>query len=130
MNELDVLIKDKLVPLRERILESFSQKHPHIKSMMNCVMSGKKNKVGMVVTENGQVAGEYTFHTEGVHVASVESGVLSSEINHPFMGVIRPYAIVERATLEKMLDDEKRFEDNLLATAMGYIPEVTLKFLH
>ena len=74
MNELDVMIKDNLVPLRERILESFSQKHPNIKSMMNCVMSGKKNKIGMVVTENGQTAGEYTFNTEGVHVTSVDCG--------------------------------------------------------
>ena len=130
MNELDVLVTEKLVNMREKILESFAQKHPNIKSMMNCVMSGKKNKVGMVVTENGQTAGEYTFHTEGVHVTSVDCGVLSSEINHPFMGVIRPYAIVERSTLEKMVEDEKGFEDNLLATAMGYMPEVTLKFLH
>ncbi|ACV62567.1 hypothetical protein Dtox_1710 [Desulfofarcimen acetoxidans DSM 771] len=130
MNELDLLIKEKLVPLRERILESFAQKHPYIESVMNGMLSGKKNRVGMVVTESGKTIGEYTFHTEGLHVASVDCGELSPEIKHPFLGVIKPYAIVEKSTLEKMLNDEERLENDLFATAMGYMPEVTLKFLH
>ena len=130
MNDLDVLVMEKLVNMREKILASFAQRHPHISSMLNGVLANKKSKIGMVITENGQLAGEYTLHTEGMHIKSVESGKLSSEVNYPVIGIIRPYALMERSTLEKMLADEKSFEEDPFSTAKGYMPEVTLKFLH
>jgi hypothetical protein len=53
---------------------------------------------------------------------------LSSEIHTPF-GVIKPYFIVEKSTVEKMIQDEPSFIAHPLATKLKYYPEVTIKFL-
>lgn len=126
--ELDKLVTEDLVQFREKILDSLQVKHPHIMSFINAILSGKQNKVGMQVADDGLVIGEYTFILSGVRIGSVEKGTLVSEVHHPFLGVIKPYAIVERTYLEKMIKDEG-FINNLIGTFPRYLPGITIKFM-
>lgn len=129
--DIDVLVKEKLAPLRERIIDTFVEKHPHIFSAVNGMLGvHQDNQVGMQVTEGGRVVGEYTFHLKGVRIADIESGKLNSEIHHPFLGVLKPYASIERKALENMIADENDFHHDLIGAARKYLPDVTLKFLH
>ena len=128
MSDLDELIREKIVPFRKRILEALAGKHPHIFKVLNAYFSGKSNNIGMQVTENGKVIGEYTFYLDGLDIARVESKKLSSEIHHPF-GVIKPYGIVEKSYLEKMLEDEQGFITEPFSTAAKYMPGITVKFM-
>lgn len=127
MTNLDLLINEKLVPMRRRVLDALTQKHPHIFGMLNHFFSGKNNKVGMQVTENGTVIGEYTFILDGLDIGEVQSGVVSSEVHHP-MGIVKPYGILEKGVLEKMLSDEQRFIDEPFIAIREYMPDMTIKF--
>ena len=128
MNEVDILVKEKLVPMRKRLVDGLVQKHPHIFGMADKYLAGNNNKIGMRVTENGATVGEYTFHLDGLQISDVESGVLSSEF-HVLLGIIRPYAIVEKSVLEQMLKDEQNFINDLFTTSWRYLPDTTIKFL-
>ena len=46
MNEVDALIKEKLVPMRKRVVEGLVQKHPHILGMVDKYMLGKITRLG------------------------------------------------------------------------------------
>ena len=127
MNELDLLIKEELIPMRKRVVDALVQKHPHILGMVDKYLAGRNNKVGMQVTENGAKVGEYTFHLNGIHISDVEFGVLSSELHHP-IGIIKLYAIIERSALEKMLNDEQNIIDEPFAAIRKYMPDITIKF--
>lgn len=129
MNDLDILVKEQLVPMRQKILASFSQKHPQIFAMFNAMMAGRDSKVGMQVIENGQLIGKYTFQLDGLNIINVESGTLESAINHPFIGTIKPYATVECSALEEMLKDEQNFIDNPFSTIIKYLPKLTIGFM-
>ncbi|HMM22229.1 MAG TPA: hypothetical protein PKA10_16030 [Selenomonadales bacterium] len=128
MNDLDRLILDQFVPFRERVLAAVREKHPYLLSMINAFLANKENRVGMQVTENGQVVGEYTFHLAGIQVVKTESGKLESEVHHPFLGVVKPYVLVERAALERMIADEAAFSADVFAALPKYLPELTIKF--
>lgn len=128
-SEIDALVKEKLMPMRERVLDGFEKKHPHIFSIINPILGNKKNKFGLQVTENGQVSGEYVLHLGGLRVEDIECGKLDSEINHPFMGVVKPYASIERKTIEKIISDEENLQNDLFPTVAKYLPEITIKFL-
>ncbi len=91
-------------------------------------MDGQKNKFGLLVTENGKVAGEYTFLVSGIDIESVTPGVLESEIKHPLFGAVKPYAVVERADIEEAVNNEEFFS-NTLAALKSFLPKTTLKFL-
>jgi len=65
---------------------------------------------------------------DGLYISRVESETLSSEINHPF-GVIRPYGIIEKSVLEKLLEDEQRIIEQPFSTIAKYLPDITIKFL-
>jgi hypothetical protein len=93
------------------------------------MLANKKNKFGMQVMENSQVVGEYILHLNGLRVTDIETGKLDSEINHPFMGVIKPYASVERKTMEKIISEEEDLKNDLFPTIVRYLPGVTIKFL-
>ncbi|SPF52386.1 conserved hypothetical protein [Candidatus Desulfosporosinus infrequens] len=127
MNEVDALIKDKLVPMRKRVIEGLVQKHPHILGMIDMYLTGKNNKIGMRVTENGSTVGEYTFHLSGLQISDVECGVLSSELHHP-LGIIKPYAIIEKNILEEVLNDEQILINELFTATRKYLPNITIKF--
>ncbi len=126
---LDTLVKENFISFRKNILQAFSEKHPHIYHIIQSLFSGRQMKAGMQITENGQPIGSYTFHTEGIHIVNVESGVLSSEISHPFLGIVRPYLVIERNALEQLLADEASFAADLFKAIPKYLPALTIKFL-
>jgi len=80
------------------------------------------------ITENGKVIGEYTFILDGLYIKDVQSGVLSSEIHHPF-GTVKPYGIIEKRALERMLQDEQGFINEPFSTFRKYMPDITIKFM-
>jgi hypothetical protein len=84
--DLDKLIMEELVQFRKKVIEAVQERHPGIFAVVNKVLADKENKLGMQVTENGKVVGEYTFILKGIHISNVESGQLVSEIHHPFWG--------------------------------------------
>jgi len=128
VNEVDSLIKEKLVPLRRRVIDALAKKHPYILPMVNKVFQGQSNKVGLIVTEEGKKVGEYTFLLDGINVVDVKTGVLEAELRHP-LGVLKPYAIMERSVLEKLPQDEQDFIDDPIKTSEKYLPDITIKFL-
>ncbi|MFZ5590264.1 MAG: hypothetical protein ACOY81_00410 [Bacillota bacterium] len=129
MNDVDRLIKEGFVPFKKRAAESFAQQHPHIMAVLKKLLGGQKNRVGIRVTENGKMVGEYTIHMEGTDITEVESGVLSSELHHPFGIIIRPYVIIERSALERMLKEEENIISNPMSAIRKYLPDLTLKFM-
>jgi hypothetical protein len=126
MNEIDALIKEKLVPMRNRVIEGIGQKHPHIQGVVEN-LTGKDKKLGVQVTENGKVVGEYTLHIHGLQVSEVECGVLSPEVNLP-MGIVKPYRVIEKSVLEKALNDEQNFINEPFKTMQKYLLDITIKF--
>jgi hypothetical protein len=129
MSNVDTLVKEKLVPFRERLVDALANKHQHLYSMISAILANRQNKFGLQVTENGQVIGQYTFRVEGVRITGVDSGQLDSEIHHPFLGVVKPYASIERSAIERMIADEKSFENELFSTLASYLPDITIRFL-
>ncbi|MFZ5646914.1 MAG: hypothetical protein ACOY30_04750 [Bacillota bacterium] len=131
MNNLDILIKEKFVPFRNRLVDAAANKHPYLVSMVNTMLSGNDNMVGMRVTdESGRVEGEYTFKLNGARISGVESGVLKSEIHHPFFGTLKPYVTVKESVLEKMLEDEESFAGDPFGTIKKYLPGLEIKFMN
>lgn len=128
MIDLDKMIEEKLVPIRKRAVDSLANKHPYIFSVLNGYLSRKNNYVGLQVTENGKVIGEYTFYLDGLYISKVVKGTLSSEIHHPF-GIIKPYGILEKSLLEKMVEEEERLVKEPFSTMTKYMPDITIKFL-
>jgi hypothetical protein len=132
LSKVDELIKDQFVPFRERLTEQFAVQHPNMSAVISALLSNKENKFGMQVTENGQVVGEYTFHFKGIHINDTEYGKLDSGIHHPFLGVVKPYSIIERSALEKIMADEPNLQNlqkNLFSGFAKYLPNITFKFL-
>jgi hypothetical protein len=126
---LDQLIYDRLIPFRERIIKKVSEKHPQIMHMVNAMLTGRENKVGLQVMENGRVAGEYTFHLSGINITRTDAGKLDSGLHHPFLGLIKPYIAVERSTLEAIIADEASIGADPLAAVARHLPGVTFKFM-
>jgi len=129
MTEVDRLVLEKFVPFRERIIDAVQSKHPHIFTMINALMAGKQNKVGLQVTEGGKMVGEYTINLDGMRISRTDTGKLESEFHHPFLGIVKPYAIIERGKLEKLIADEPAFSADLLATMARHLPDLTIKFM-
>lgn len=125
---LDKLVQEDLVAFRKKGLEYFKAQHPHIFSIVNSIFSGRKNKVGLQVTEQGAVVGKYTFILDGIDIAEVKGNLLDSEVHHPLLGTVRPYITIERGALEKMIGDE-RFFTNLFSTIAEYLSDLTIRFL-
>ncbi|MDR3540533.1 MAG: hypothetical protein P4L69_06125 [Desulfosporosinus sp.] len=126
MNEIDALIKEKIVPMRNRVVEGIGQKHPHIQGVVEN-LTGTDKELGVQVAENGRTVGEYTFHLSGMKVIDVECGVLAPEVHLP-MGIVRPYRIIEKSVLERALNDEQDFINEPFKTMQKYLPDITIKF--
>lgn len=129
MSDVDRLVKEQLVALRERMIKAFAAKHPQMYAMINGFLSGKKNRFGLQVTEAGKVVGTYTLLLEGIQISKVEENKLEPEFNHPFMGAIKPYITIERASLEKVLADETRLLEDPLQAMSAHLPAITIRFL-
>ena len=130
MSELDKLVTEDFVSFREHIIDDLQAKHPQMFSIINFILSKRQNKIGMQVLENEKIAGEYTFQLEGIRIIKAVPGKLESEVHHPLLGVIKPFVIVEKTTLQNMLSDEQSFAADLFAVISKYLPYMTIKFMH
>ncbi|MEG6585385.1 hypothetical protein [Dendrosporobacter sp. 1207_IL3150] len=128
MTEVDVLIKEKFVSFRRKVLEHLKEKHPYIIGIVESAMAGRKNKFGLRITENGKTVGEYTLIANGVSIESVEVGILDAAVKHPMLGEFKPYAIIERSDIEQAIENEEFFTDTF-AAAKKFLPNATIKFL-
>jgi hypothetical protein len=128
MAEADKLMQEELMPFYKRTFEAFIKNHSSLYSIVEKILSNKKNHVGLRITSNGSTIGEYTLHFNGATIGDLESGVLSSELHTPF-GTIKPYVIMEKSIVEKIIADETNFIKDPIATKMKYVPEMTIKFL-
>lgn len=128
MNNIDQLIQEEFLPFCIRVSAAFKQNHYAFYSVLNSFLSGRENHIGMRITDNDKVVGEYTLHLEGAIISHIENGVLSSEIHTPF-GNIKPYFILEKSIVEKIIEDEPSFINNLFSAKMKYASYSTIKFL-
>jgi len=128
MSDTDKFMQEEMMPFYKRTYDAFKQNHHALYSMLNALLAGKKNHIGIRVTDNERVLGDYTLYLEGVNIDHLDNGVLSSEVHTPF-GTIRPYVTLEKNTIEKMIEDEPNFIKDLFATKMKYARYVTIKFL-
>lgn len=129
MDRIDDLVINRMVPMREKIVNALREKHPQIFKVIEAVLAGQDNKIGLQVLEGGRVAGEYTFNLDGIRIKRTDPGRLDSGIHHPFLGLVKPYFIVESSTLEKFLGDEASIMADPFAAAGKYFPDITVKFL-
>ncbi|MDR3591353.1 MAG: hypothetical protein P4N41_16995 [Negativicutes bacterium] len=127
MSETDKFMQEEFLPFCQRVFAAFEQNHHALYATFNTLISGR-NLMGMRLTENGSVLGDYTLVLENTKISRIDNGVLSSEIHTPF-GVVRPYYILEKSALRKMIQDEQNFIARPFATKFKYYPEITIKFL-
>lgn len=127
-SNLDSFVLEKFVPFREQILETLKEKHPLVLTTVDSVFKGKQMKIGMKVLNNGNVAGTYTFFLDGIHIVNTQSGIIESEINHPFLGLIKPYVEIEQSAMEQMTVDPE-FTCEPFSALVRYLPSITIKFL-
>jgi len=127
MSAVDQLIKEQFVPFRQKIIETLRTKHPHILPILDKFLAGKKNKIGLQVTENDKIIGEFTFLLNGLNIEETQCGSLSPELSHPFLGVIKPYIVVEKKAIESILQDEG-FSHEPLSAFGKHLPDITFKF--
>lgn len=127
MSDADKFMQEEFLPFCKRVGDAFELNHHTLYTMFSNFMS-KRNLMGMRLTENGNVLGDYTLVLENAKFSRIDNGVLSSELHTPF-GVIKPYYILEKSTIEKMIQDEPNFVTHPFATKFKYYPEITIKFL-
>ncbi|MBC8015414.1 MAG: hypothetical protein H7X79_06685 [Sporomusaceae bacterium] len=128
MSEFDQFIQEDFLSFYKRVSGAFKQNHHALYSVLNSFLAGRKNHIGIRITDNEKVIGEYTLHLDGANVSHIENGVLSSEVHTPF-GVVKPYIILEKSIVEKMIDDEPNFIKDLFSTKIKYASDTTVKFL-
>lgn len=125
---VDTLIQEDLVNFRRQLIECFKVQHPHLFSIIEHTFSGRKNMLGIQITEDGNIVGKYTLMMDGIHIVEAKSGVLDSAIRHPLLGIVKPYVTVERSVMENMVKDE-RFKTEMFSSVARYLPDLTIKFL-
>lgn len=127
MSTTDNFMQDEFLPFCQRVTEAFERNHQVLFSTFKSFLSGE-NRIGMRLTENGAILGDYTIVLKDVNFSCIENGVLLSQINTPF-GVIKPYYIIEKRTVKNMIEDEQEFITHPFTTKFRYLSEVTIKFL-
>lgn len=129
LSDVDRLIIDGLVPFRNKLTGVFRDKYPILFGAANAAFAGRMNKFGVQVTEGGRVVGEYTLHMSGVEITRAEPGKLESGVQFPGVGTVKPYIVVERSTLEKLLGDEAAIMADMFPAVLKHMPGLTIKFL-
>ncbi len=104
-HDLDKFIEQQVLPFHRQNVDALIKKHPYIIDFVNTILANKDNRAAIQVTDSGKVIGEYTLYLDGLFIVKVDSGRLDSQIHHPFLGVVKPYVVVERVVLEKILAD-------------------------
>lgn len=128
MKDVNQLMQEEFLPFYKRAADAFEYNHPALYSVINSFMVGKQNQIGLRITENERVLGDYTLYLDGAKIARLDNGVLAPQVHTPF-GNIKPYVILEKSTVQRMIEDEQNFIENPFATKLKYIPETTIKFL-
>jgi len=129
MDELDKLMKEQFIPFRERVTKVIQSKHPYIMSMFEQMTLDGHNKVGMRITEGGQMTGEYTIHLTGTKITHAEPGKLDAEFHHPILGLMKPYIVIERQDLERFIADEDSLKAEFYSALPKHLPDFTVKFM-
>ncbi|CUH97357.1 hypothetical protein P22_3484 [Propionispora sp. 2/2-37] len=128
MTDTDKFMQEEFMPFYKRTFEAFVKNHSSLYAIAEKILSGKTNHIGIRITSNNTTIGEYTVYFNGATISNLENGVLSSEIHTPF-GIIKPYVILEKNTVEKMIEDEPNFIKDPFTTKMKYAHDFTIKFL-
>lgn len=111
------------------MLEVARAKHPYIIGVVERIFANKENRFGLQITDDHTVVGEYTIHTKGIHIVETETGKLDSAFKHPLIDVIiKPYAIIEKAALEQIIDD-RGIMDEPFEALVRFLPNITIKFM-
>ena len=126
MSETDKFMQSEFLSFYQRVMTAFEKNHPALFATFSHLVPAKI-RFGMRVTDHDIALGDYTFELDNGRIAFIENGVLAAEIHTPF-GEIKPYYIVEKITLEKMIQDEPAFVAHPFVTKFKYLPEVTIKF--
>jgi hypothetical protein len=128
MTEIDKLVTEKFVAFRERVVDAIQEKHPYVVGMIESFLAGKRNSIGLRVTESGSGVGDYTFELNGIRIVNTETGRLAPLVHHPFLGVIKPCITVERRVIEEAMGNDLFMSDPFRAISQ-LLPEITVKFL-
>lgn len=75
------------------------------------------------------MAGEYTFTLKGTSITQTDPGKLEAELHHPFFGIIKPYVVIERGSLEKLIADEAAFTADPFPAVAKHLPDLAVKFM-
>lgn len=129
MNEVDMLVTQRLVAFREKALDAIKEKHPYLITIVETMFANKENRAGLQVTDAGEVIGEYTFYLTGIRITKAEAGKLDSLVKHPLLDfTIRPYAVVEKSVIEELVNDD-RIAKEPFETLIKYLPDITIRFM-
>lgn len=126
MSDLNLLVNQKLVPFKERNLILFSEKFPILYTALCKLLDGRTFKIGFQITENNIVVGTYTLTVNGVHIVHIEAGSLEPELSLPWIGIIKPYVIMEKKDFEESLEETDSFSIEILKK---YLPKIIFRFL-
>ncbi len=128
MKEVDILVKERLVPFREKLLETFAKQHPVIYTAAKTFFAGRTSRIGFQVTVDHYIVGTYTFVLNGLNIVKTEVGVLDPYLEYPLLGIVKPYALMEQRDIEKLLGDSNFITQDVIKTGLKYLAGVTIKF--
>ena len=128
MTALDELVMRDLVAFYDTLLEAMQKAHPHSMSFASECFPGKKNRLGLEVLLDGKSIGQYTFHLQGLKITAIEAGTLDPEVHTLMLGIVRPYFILEEASLIRLLPD-RELRVAPLSVWKQYLPDCMIKFL-
>ena len=126
MSCTDDFMQNEFLSFYRRAFAAFAQNHSALYATFTHLIP-KNFRFGMHLTDHDKLLGDYTIVLNEGKNPHIENGSLSSEIHTPF-GVIKPYYIVEKSTLERMIQDEPAFIAHPFATKIKYLSEITIKF--
>ncbi len=127
MSTTDQFMQAEFLPFYQRTMAAFEKNHAALFAAFRRLVPSKL-RFAIRVTEKDALQGDYTFELDDGKISHIESGVLDSSVHTPF-GVTKPYYIIEKSTLEKMILDEQSFIEHPFTTKFKYLPEITIKFL-
>lgn len=126
MSGTDNFMQTEFLSFYQRVLAAFEKNHAALFAAYRHLVPTQL-KFGIRLVDNETVLGDYTLELDNGKIRSIENGVLAAELHTPF-GVVKPYYIIEKSTVEKMIQDEQAFISHPFATKFKYLPEVTIKF--
>ena len=129
MKDIDIMVREQLLPFREQILEAFAKQHPVVYTGMKTFLGSRQNKIGMQILSGNVAIGVYTFTLEGLNIIRVQEDILEPEMDVPMLGIIRMYMQIDKADIEKMLHDSDLTGNDIIKAGMKYLPATTIKFL-